>query len=105
MRITIVHTKGREWMIQTVDRAFDDTLRTLAHGALKITNPHKSWQGSTMTFSLTAALGFLKNPISGTVEVSDHEVTVNADIGMLSKLIPPETIQTTLESRLRGLLA
>ena len=92
-------------MIQIVDRAFDDSLKTLPQGVVKITNPHKSWQGSAMTFSLTAAVGFLKNPISGTVEVSDHEVTVDADIGILSKLIPPETIQTTLESRLRGLLA
>jgi hypothetical protein len=108
MRITIAHTKGRQQMIQMVDRAFDDVFKGLAQGPIApiaITDQHKAWQGNKMTFSLVAKMGFIRNPVSGTVEVTDSDVTLDADIGMLSKLIPGEKIQTALETRLRKLLA
>jgi hypothetical protein len=50
-------------------------------------------------------MGFISNPISGTVAVTDNDVTFDADLGMLAKLIPAEKIQTALQTRLRGLLA
>ena len=56
-----------------------------------------------MTFSLIAKMGFISNPISGTVEVTDGEVTLDADVGMLGKLVPTEKIQSALQTRLRGL--
>jgi hypothetical protein len=58
-----------------------------------------------MTFSLIAKMGFISNPISGTVAVTDTDVTFDADLGMLAKLIPTEKIQAALQTRLRGLLA
>jgi Putative polyhydroxyalkanoic acid system protein (PHA_gran_rgn) len=105
MRITIAHTKGRQQMIQIVDRAFDDVFKGLALGTITVSSQQKSWQGSVMTFSLVAKLGFISNPIRGTVEVTDKDVTLDADIGMLGKLIPAEKIQTALQTRLRGLLS
>ena len=105
MRITIAHSKGREQMIQMVDRAFDDVFKGVAQVPITITNQKKSWQGPLLTFSLVAKMGFISNPISGTVEVTDTEVTLDADVGMLGKLFPAEKIQTALQTRLRGLLA
>lgn len=105
MRITIAHKKSQAQMIQIVDRAVDDAFKGLVQGPVSIVDQQKSWQGPIMTFSLMAKMGFIKNPINGTVEVTDHDVTVDADIGMLSKLIPPEKVQSALETRLRGLLA
>ncbi len=105
MRITIAHNKDRQQMIQMVDRAFNDVFSGIVQGPIAITNQQKSWQGSVMTFSLVAKMGFIKNPVSGTVEVTDRDVTLDADIGMLSKLFPAEKMQTTLETRLRKLLA
>ena len=101
MRITIAHTKNQQQMIDIVDRAFEEVFRGLPLGAIEITNQSKAWQGSVMTFSLTAKMGFLKNPVTGTVEVKDRDITLTADLGMLSKLIPAEKIQTALETRLR----
>ena len=57
-----------------------------------------------MAFSLVAKMGFISNPISGTVTVTDTDVTLDADIGMLGKLVPVEKIQTALRTRLKGLL-
>ena len=105
MRITIAHTKGRQQMIQMVDRAFDDAFRGLALAPISITDQHKAWQGNVMTFSLVAKMGFIRNPVSGTVVVTDRDITLEADLGMLNKLIPSEKIQTALETRLRKLLA
>ena len=105
MRITIAHNKGRERMIQMVDRAFDEVFKGVAQVPVTIANQQKSWQGPLMTFSLIAKMGFISNPIRGTVAVTDNDVTFDADLGMLAKLIPAEKIQTALQTRLRGLLA
>jgi hypothetical protein len=71
---------------------------------LQITNQHRSWNGSVMTFGLTASVGFLQNPIRGTVEVTDREITIDADLGLLEKLISRETFKTSVEGSLRKLL-
>ena len=104
MRITIAHTKGRQQMIQIVDRAFDDIFKGVAQVPITIADQQRSWQGSVMAFSLVAKMGFISNPISGTVAVTDTDVTLDADIGMLGKLVPVEKIQTALRTRLKGLL-
>jgi len=105
MRITIAHSKGRQQMIQIVDRAFDDAFRAAVPGPLSISGQQKSWEGTVMKFSLVAGMGFIKNPISGTVEVTESDVTIDADLGMLGKLIPAREVQSNLETRFRKLLA
>ena len=92
-------------MMQTVDRAFDEAFRSAAPASLTITGQQKTWDGPVMKFSLIARMGFIKNPISGTVEVTDYRVTIDADLGMLGNLIPAREVQSDLETRLRRLLA
>ena len=104
MRITVAHKKSRAEAIHAVDHAIDEVFRGLAAGPVTIVNQQKTWNGPVMTFSLTAKMGFLQNPISGTVEVTDTEVMIDADIGMLSKLFPADKFRATVESRVRGLL-
>jgi hypothetical protein len=105
MRITLSHSKGQQQMIQTVDHAFDDAFRGLVPGPVTISDQQKTWQGSVMKFSLIARMGFIKNPISGTVEVTDRDVTIDADLGMLENLIPSREVRSNLEARFRKLLA
>ena len=104
MRITISHNKSKSEAMKAVDQAIDDAFRSLAAGPVTLTNPQKSWNGSVMKFSLTAKMGFLQNSISGTVDVTDKDVTIDADLGMLSKLLSAEKLRATVESRVRGLL-
>jgi hypothetical protein len=103
MRITIAHKKTKAQAMQAVDRAVDDIFGASAMAPVTIANPQKSWNGSVMTFSLTAKMGFLSNP-SGLVEVTDNDVTVDADVGMLGKLFSAEKLRATVETRIRGLL-
>ena len=88
-----------------VDRAFDEAFRGVVPGPVTLTKQEKTWQGSMMKFSLIARMGFIKNPISGTVEVTERDVTIDADLGMLGNLVPAREVQSNLETRLRKLLA
>jgi hypothetical protein len=103
MRITVSHNRTKEEVIQSVDRSFNDLFQV---GAIpvRLVQEHKSWQGSTLSFALTAKMGLLSTPIKGTVEVTDHDITVDADLGILERMIPAKKAQEVLTDHVRGLL-
>jgi hypothetical protein len=76
----------------------------LAGLPVKVTLTERSWQGATLTFALTAKFGFMSTPIHGTVEVTDDDVTVDADLGLLAKMVPEATVREMVGSRIKGLL-
>ena len=104
MRVTIAHSKTKAEAIQSVDRAMQDVFQSLPMWLLTISNSQKTWNGSVLTFSLMAQIGFFKNPVSGTVEVTERDVTIDADLGLLNRFFPEKTMRTMVESRVRGLL-
>jgi len=104
LRITVAHRKTKAQAAAAVDRAFVDLSNGLAVGPLTVTVQHQSWSGSTLTFSLVAQMGLLKNPIRGTVEVTDENITIDADLGFLNNLLPEEKVRNIVEMRVRGLL-
>ena len=57
-----------------------------------------------MIFALTAKMGIMSTPIKGTVEVTDRDVIVDADLGMLSRFVNEKTAQQLLGNRMKGLL-
>ena len=57
-----------------------------------------------MEFSFDAKLGILNAPIKGFVEVTDRDLTIDADLGLLERLLGARQARTALESRVRGLL-
>ena len=105
MRITISHGKTKAEAIAAVDRAVQDAFQSLAAGPVRITDPEKTWTGSVMRFSVTAQVGVLKNQVSGTAAVTDSDITIDVDLGLLGRLLPQENVRTALEGRIRGLLA
>ncbi|HEY3939247.1 MAG TPA: hypothetical protein VGL97_17580 [Bryobacteraceae bacterium] len=104
MRITVSHNKRKEDVIQSVDRFFDEIFQSVGLVPLQIVNEQRSWAGPTLTFSFTAKMGVLSTPVKGTVEVSDKDVTIDADLGLLEKLIGGTRRRTSLENKIRGLL-
>jgi hypothetical protein len=104
MRLTVAHNRTKQEVIQSVDRSFDDLFQTPELHGVKLKDGSKTWQGSTMTFGLTAKLGLFSTPIKGTVEVTDTDITIDADLGMLERLIPANTAREILSARVRGLL-
>ena len=104
MRITVSHNRSKEEVVQSVDRSFNDLFQGIGAIPVKLVQEHKSWQGSTLTFALTAKMGLLSTPIKGTVEVTDRDITIDADLGILERMIPVKKAQEVIGQHVRGLL-
>src|ERR1700731_2022566 len=104
MRITISHNRSKAEIIESVDRSFNEVFQGVAGLPVRLVVEQRSWQGSILSFSLTAKLGLLSTPIKGTVEVTDQDVTVDADLGLLNRLVPEKTARAVIGNRIKGLL-
>ena len=90
--------------MRTVERSVDHLFENLPLGRIQIVDQKKHWEGSTLHFSLTAKMAFITNPIHGTIEVREKDITINADLGMLNRLIPESALRSTMETQIRKLL-
>jgi hypothetical protein len=90
--------------MKSVDRSFNELFQGVGLPQLKLLDARRSWQGNTLTFSLTAKMGWISTPIKGTVEVTDQDLTIDADLGLLERLIPAAKAREMVSSRIRGLL-
>jgi Putative polyhydroxyalkanoic acid system protein (PHA_gran_rgn) len=104
LRITVSHNKSKEEIIRSLDRVFDDLFRGIPSLPIQVVHEQRSWQGSTLTFSLSAKMGILRNRIAGTVEVTEKDVTIDVDLGLFERLIPETKAREVISSRIRGLL-
>jgi hypothetical protein len=104
MRITISHDRPKAEIIEAVDRSFNDLFKSSVQLPVKITVQERTWRGSLLNFALTAKWGLFSTPIKGTVEVTDHDVTVDADLGLLNRFISENKARTVLGDRVKGLL-
>ena len=71
---------------------------------VKLVLEQKSWQGSTMTFALSAKMGFMSSPIKGTIDVTDRDVTIDADLGMFERFVSEDKVRGALATKFKGLL-
>jgi hypothetical protein len=102
MRITVSHNRTQQEVVDSINRSFDELFS--AGLPVKVAVQQKEWQGSTLNFALTAKMGMLSTPIKGTVEVTDHDLTVDADLGMLNNFISEKSAQEMIGTRIKGLL-
>jgi hypothetical protein len=103
MRITIAHNKSKQEVVDSIDRGFDDVFK-MQGSPLKIELEQKSWQGSTLTFGLSAKMGFMSSPIKGTIDVTDSQVIIDADLGMFERFVSEEKVKGALATKFKGLL-
>jgi hypothetical protein len=103
MRITIAHKKPKQEVIDSIDRGFDDVFK-MQGLPLKIELEQKNWQGSTLTFALSAKMGFMSSPIRGTIDVSDRDVTIEADLGMFERFVSEDKVRDVLGTKFKRLL-
>ncbi len=101
MRITIAHNRSKAEMIASVDRSFDEMLQDKAGLPVRLVVKQKSWQGSILTFTLTAKMGLLSTPIKGTVEVTERDLIVDADLGILKNILPEKAVREVFANRLK----
>ena len=104
MRVTVAHHRTKQEVVQSVDHSFDQLFQGPGLRQVQVSDVQKSWQGDTLTFSLTAKMGFFNAPIKGTVEVTDQDIIIDADLGVLEHLIPAEQARELISGRIRALL-
>ena len=104
MRITISHNRSKAEIIESVDCSFNEMVQGVEGLPVRLVVQQKSWQGPTLSFSLTARLGLLSTPIKGTVEVTDQDLTLDADLGVLSRLASENAAREVIGNRIKGLL-
>ena|SRR5436305_7273724 len=105
MRITVSHTKSKDAVIRSVDRSFDDLFRGVTTLPIRFVEERRSWQGSTLNFLISAKMGLISTPIKGTIEVTDSDLTIDADLGVLERLIAATKAKAAITNQIRGLLA
>lgn len=105
MRVTVSHNGRKEEIVRSVDRSFDDLFKGLGSVPIQILNESRQWTGSRMNFSFDAKMGIVSTPIKGFIDVTDKDVTVDADLGWLERLFPAKQAQAALEGRVKGLLS
>jgi Putative polyhydroxyalkanoic acid system protein (PHA_gran_rgn) len=103
MRITISHNRSKAEIIAAVDRSFDEMFQGTGL-PVRIIVKERNWEGSILNFALTAKMGLLSTPIKGTVEVTEQDVTVHADLGFLNRFVSEKTAREVLGTRIKGLL-
>lgn len=104
MRVTLEHHRTKQQVMDSVDRSFADMFKGIEGLPVKIAVKEKTWRGSTLNFALTAKMGLLSAPITGTVEVTDTELVIDADLGMLNRFISDKTARDVLGTKIKGLL-
>jgi Putative polyhydroxyalkanoic acid system protein (PHA_gran_rgn) len=102
MRVTVSHNKSKEEVRRAAEQAVDQLLRETPPALMQITDVRKQWDGPLLRFWLTARMAILKNPIQGSIEVTDRDLTVDVDLGMLNALFPEQKVRKTIEDQLRG---
>ena len=90
--------------MQSVDRSFDQLFQAPELHGVKLKDVTRTWQRNTLTFGLTAKMGLFSTPIKGTIEVTDTDITIDADLGMLERVIPTATAREIFTTRVKGLL-
>jgi len=104
MRVTVSHNRRKQEIMTSVDHSFDDLFKGLGIVPIQILHESRKWTGSRMDFSFDAKVGMVSTPIKGFVDITDKDVTVDADLGWLERLFPAKQTRAALEGRIKGLL-
>ena len=104
VRITVAHTKSKDEIKRLIDRSFDDLFRGVGNMPLQIVDEKRKWEDDTLFFSFGAKVSLITSPIKGTIAVTERDVTIDADFGLLEKLLPSAQTKATIETRVKGLL-
>ena len=104
MRITVAHKKTKAEAKDRVDRMFNQLFEGTGGMPVEVEVQQKSWSGDVLTFAVNAKIAFMSTPIKGTVEVTDSDVIIDADLGVLGNMVGEKKAQEMVEKQVRGLL-
>jgi hypothetical protein len=105
MTIVIPHGTTVEKAMAVVDNSANGLFESTAGPHVQLVDKTRTWNGPTMDFSLSARVGFISVPISGTIMVDGINVTVNCQLpALVNQFIGEEKIRAGLDARIRAML-
>jgi hypothetical protein len=105
MTIIVPHRTTAAKAVAMVDRSATTLFEGVGGSPVELVDRKKNWKGQVMDFSLTARVGFISVPISGTVVVDDVNVTVQCQLpGLVNQFIGEDKIRASVDSKIRGML-
>jgi hypothetical protein len=105
MTIVIPHGTTAEKAMAIVDNSANSLFESTAGPHVELVDKTRSWNGPTMDFGLTARVGFISVPISGTIVVDVINVTVNCQLpALVNQFIGEEKIRAGLDRSVRAML-
>ena len=82
----------------------DQLFQSAGTAGVEIRSLERSWNGNTMSFSFTGKMGPFTAPIRGTVLVTDTELTIDVDLGIVGKLLSEDKIRRSIEGGAQKML-
>lgn len=104
MRITVSHNRTPEELKQAVDRSLDDVFKGVMVLPVQLLQEQRVWNGNRLDFSLVAKMGVVSTPIKGTVEITDRDITIDVNLGIMERLIPTSKVREAFRERIKGYL-
>jgi len=104
MRFTVAHNRTKQEAKDVAEQAIQQLFTALNTGPIRVEGQQKSWSADTISFSFTANAGLFRTPIQGWAAVTDRDITVDVDLGLLGKLLPETAVKNQIEQRIKGLL-
>jgi hypothetical protein len=105
MRIVVPHHSTQKKTIAKVDESWAQ-LFDFGSTSVILADQKKSWTGPRMEFSLTAKMGFIAVPLSGSVLVDDVNITIDCELpALVRNFIGEDKISGSVEQRLTRLLS
>jgi hypothetical protein len=104
VRVTISHNRPPEELKQAVDRSLDDVFKGVLVLPVQLLQEQRVWNGNRLDFSLIAKMGLVSTPIKGTVEITDRDITIDVNLGILERLVPANKVREVFGDRIKGYL-
>jgi hypothetical protein len=105
MRISISHDKGQKEAMRIVDESANELVGGISGSGITVSDTKKEWDGNVMNFSFRAGKSIFHVQLHGTVEVTEKEVIVTAEIPQMVKgFVSEDTVKAAIEKKVKGML-
>jgi hypothetical protein len=104
MRIERSHSLGQEAARNRIDQFLEKLVQD-PPGGVTVKDAQRDWRGNRMTFSFTAAKGFLGTSITGVMDVTEDKVVVESDLpSLVRNLLGEDRVRLAVSDALGNML-
>lgn len=97
MQIVKKHETSKKVAIDKINNFLEDLMKRQFPGGVKIKNPQKKWNGNVMDFSFKAKKGIAGTTISGTIAVTDTQITLDSTLpGLVKSLVGEDKVKEVI---------